>query len=63
VLGEGAGGAAPLLAKGRKGGAAVRWRARGGRRGSAAMGGRGFLRAEQRKELCVREKGRRESGG
>jgi hypothetical protein len=33
------------------------------KKGSAAMGGREFLRAEQRKELCVRERGRRESGG
>jgi hypothetical protein len=34
-----------------------------GKKASAAMGGREFLRAEQRKELCVRERGRRESGG
>ena len=39
-------------------GASQRWK-----KGSAAMGGREFLRAEQRKELCVRERGRRESGG
>jgi hypothetical protein len=39
-------------------GASQRWK-----KGSAAMGGRKFLRAEQRKELCVRERGRRESGG
>jgi hypothetical protein len=39
-------------------GASQRWK-----KGSAAMGGREFLHAEQRKELCVRERGRRESGG
>ena len=39
-------------------GASQRWK-----KGSTAMGGREFLRAEQRKELCVRERGRRESGG
>jgi hypothetical protein len=38
-------------------GASQRWK-----KGSTAMGGREFLRAEQRKELCVRER-RRESGG
>jgi hypothetical protein len=39
-------------------GASQRWK-----KGSAAMGGREFMRAEQRKKLCVRERGRRESGG